>query len=277
MKNIGTDSVLQNKVIREKCCITCLKKYGVDIPAKSKQIYNKIENTCIARYGSKNYKQSKEFNSKIYKKLKETDWKEYAIPLFDETDYDGFDKIYKWKCVKCGNEFYSDLKSEFLKRNGIYIRLPRCLKCYPLISGFSYKELELLDFVKQYFPNAGKDRKIIAPLELDIVIHEIKLAIEFNGVYFHSLNNSKGYRLIHIWEDEWNNNKEEIKLKLKNIFKGEENLLFKDKEVILDRSWFNCLEIPGYILKKEISSEIVIRDGFEVEDCGKLVYIKIEK
>jgi hypothetical protein len=40
--------------------------------------------------------------------------------------------------------------------------------------------LELLEFIKEYFPNAKKDRKIIKPKELDILIPELKLGIEFN-------------------------------------------------------------------------------------------------
>ena len=58
---------------------------------------------------------------------------------------------------------------------------------------------------------------MIYPQELDIVINEQKLAIEFNGSYWHDVNhvfpdyhlnkvikcNQLGYRLIHIWEDEW--------------------------------------------------------------------------
>lgn len=64
-----------------------------------------------------------------------------------------------------------------------------------------------------------RTRKIIPPQELDFYIPSKKLAIEFNGSYWHSnlnikdknyhLNKSKiceekGIRLIHIWEYEWN-------------------------------------------------------------------------
>ena len=110
-----------------------------------------------------------------------------------------------------------------------------------------------------------------------------KLAIEFNGSFWHStksflykhekidsyfgyhLNktlkcNEKGYRLIHIWEDEWRNNSEEIKMKLEKILKDEENLFFDEDIITLDRSWFNNIEIPNYILKEEISPELVLRD-----------------
>ena len=155
----------------------------------------------------------------------------------------------------------------------------------------------MLDFVKQYFPNAHKDNELIKPKELDIVIDELKLAIEYNGDYFHSVEfylnkqnkhgnldeyygrhlnkvletNKKGYRLIHFWENET------ITLipKLKDIFEGKENLTFTEDVITLDRSWYNNVEIPGYKLIKELPLEIVNRNGFNVENCGYLVYQKV--
>ena len=77
----------------------------------------------------------------------------------------------------------------------------------------------------------------------------------------------KGYRLIHIWEDELNSNKELIKKKLIDIFEGNEIIDYNQK---LDRSWYNNLSGDF----EELPPEIIIRDGFEVENCGYLIYIK---
>ena len=42
-------------------------------------------------------------------------------------------------------------------------------------------EKELVEFCKQYFPDLKENnRTLIKPYELDIVIPELKLAIEFN-------------------------------------------------------------------------------------------------
>ena len=72
-------------------------------------------------------------------------------------------------------------------------------------------------------------RKVIYPRELDIYIPEKKIAIEFNGLYWHSEESGKGktyhhdkwkacrdkgIQLIQIWEDEWNRNPEQIKTML---------------------------------------------------------------
>lgn len=63
------------------------------------------------------------------------------------------------------------------------------------------------------------DRNIIKPLEIDIFFPNQKVAVEFDGLYYHSdefkdknyhlqkteLCEAKGVRLIHIFEDEWIN------------------------------------------------------------------------
>lgn len=65
------------------------------------------------------------------------------------------------------------------------------------------------------------DRQIIHPLELDIAVPSCRVAIEYNGIYWHSSNVVKrnyhvvktmkckkaGYRLVHVFEHEWNSNK----------------------------------------------------------------------
>ena len=47
--------------------------------------------------------------------------------------------------------------------------------------GTSKKEQELIEFCQQFYPNLIiKDRQLIKPYELDVVIPELHLALEFN-------------------------------------------------------------------------------------------------
>ena len=81
--------------------------------------------------------------------------------------------------LNVGNEFEQHIYKTY--HNHEFPYLPRCLHCYPFIQGFSNSEKELVDFCKQYYPNLKEnDRELISPYELDIVIPELKLAIEFN-------------------------------------------------------------------------------------------------
>ena len=108
----------------------------------------------------------------------------------------------------------------------------RCPKCNDW--GTSAQEQSVIEFLKSYFSNVVEhDRTIISPYELDIVIPEKKIAIEYCGLYWHSelagkdknyhLNklkacNDKGYTLITIFEDELVNHKDVVLSRLKNIF-----------------------------------------------------------
>ena len=296
----GCEHPAQSKEVQKRTKQTNLKKYGCENVFQNKGIKDKIKQTCLERYGYKNPNQCKEIRERLnkFRHNKSYDnlilsFVKYGItPLFPKEEYNGYNKIYKWKCNKCGNIFESKIYTT--GHNEECQLLPHCWKCYPRLSGESKVELELLDFIKQYFPNAHKDNELIKPQELDIVIPELKLAIEYNGNYWHSVEhylekygnldeyygyhlnktietNKKGYRLIHIWENEYNN----LIPKLKDILEGKENLNFTEDTIKLDRSWYNNTEIPGYELVEELPPEIVNRVKFNVENCGYLVYQKV--
>ena len=107
----------------------------------------------------------------------------------------------------------------------------KCPKCKEW--GTSSQEISLITFVKDLYPNIIEhDRSLILPYELDIVIPDKKIAIEYCGLYWHSelagkdknyhLNKltaceNKGYRLITIFEDELLANKNIVFSRLKNI------------------------------------------------------------
>jgi hypothetical protein len=95
-------------------------------------------------------------------------------------------------------------------------------------------EIEIKNFIEGlgFEVEKNRNRYILNGKEIDLMIPEIKLAIEYNGLYYHTermgkhsryhLNkttecNKVGYKLIHIFEDEWLNNKELVKNKLTHL------------------------------------------------------------
>lgn len=100
----------------------------------------------------------------------------------------------------------------------------------------SHDEQELRNIVKNIIRKDEQvlvnDRKIIAPYELDIVVPKHKVAIEFNGIYWHNDNvvskryhqvktmkcEQNGYRLIHVFEDQWHSNKKLCIAHIKRAF-----------------------------------------------------------
>lgn len=269
----------QSPTLMEKVKQTNLKKYNGIAPYASEEVLNKFKQTCLQRYGFDNAKKCETWNMIL-------SWKDHIIPLFDKSEYIDKQTTYKWQCVKCGNIFEQKIYTTHFNKD--FACLPRCINCYPrMFTGISIAEKELLNFCKMHFIEIEENNKnLIKPFELDIVVPELKLAIEFNGIFWHSIDNGIqlnyhlnktemceqiGYRLIHIWEDEWNNNKEEIKQKLINIFTNNEII---DYSKPLDRCWHQAKQIEGYKLEI-IPPEILIKNKFQIENCGYLKYTKL--
>lgn len=99
----------------------------------------------------------------------------------------------------------------------------------------SAAEFELVDFIKEHLPNLiieQNDRNILKGKEIDILMPELKLGIEYCGLYWHNelkkpdthyhYNKMKqaeeqGIRLITIFEDEWRDRNKQVKNFLKSV------------------------------------------------------------
>jgi hypothetical protein len=98
----------------------------------------------------------------------------------------------------------------------------------------SYRELSVYNFVKFYNNNTiNSALNIIPPYELDVYIPDKKIAIEFDGLFYHSHKNGKKHqsyhlqktllcstksiRLIHLFEDEWIYKNKLVKSRIKDI------------------------------------------------------------
>jgi hypothetical protein len=148
----------------------------------------------------------------------------------------------------------------------VYVRqrsgCPRCS------NRVSKSEKEILAFLKDFDINyITNNRSIITPLELDIYIPKKNIAIEFNGLYWHSEKfkskryhydkwkqcKDKGIQLIQIWEDEWNRNPEQVKSMLAHkLGVSNQQKVFARKTVVKEiikqeaEVFLNINHIQGY-------------------------------
>ena len=128
-------------------------------------------------------------------------------------------------CIICPihGEFWQTPINHFKGKN--------CIKCSN--TGPSNKEQDLVSYIESIYSGriVTSDRSTISPLELDIFIPEYNLAIEFDGLYWHSekfkddnnyhlnktnLCKEKGIRLIHIFEDEWDFKQDIVKARIQH-------------------------------------------------------------
>jgi len=133
-------------------------------------------------------------------------------PMFGMITYKGADQglKYEFECNRCFMKFKSRIS------NG---HIPICPKCdYKHFNGNSNMENELIQYISKNNKIETSNRTILNGKELDIVIPDKKIAIEFNGIYWHSELNGKNrqyhldktiqcakkdIQLIHIFESEW--------------------------------------------------------------------------
>lgn len=232
---------------REKTQQTCLEKYGVKCnlqinqSERAKRIWNekhdeiieKTNKTLAEHYGSlenarkhineaswkKRHEKKSEFEINNFCTSKNTLIKEYGQGWLSlelpEIYNGGFAFIY--------DKYIDEIKNYKPSEYELYV--------------VSTPELEIAEYVKSLVGEENvitSDRKTIQmsnrSAELDIYIPSHKLAIEYNGIYWHSTqwksNNyhllktkaceEKGIRLIHVFQDEWENYPEKIKSLIKS-------------------------------------------------------------
>jgi len=176
--------------------------------------FNKI------KYGCEYYSQHPDRNDKV----KKTSIKKYGVDHYSKTD-EFKEKIKDTNLEKFGYISSNNFKDKSIKKNleKIYTI------CNPIGSSSSIKEKMLLEYITSVYPgeiiNTYRDK-----LEIDIYLPELKIGFEFNGLYWHSdkykekryhLNKTnhfkdKGIRIIHIWEDDWDQKSLIIKSQIKN-------------------------------------------------------------
>lgn len=287
---------------------TCLSKYGVDVAFKAKEVQDKYKQTMVDKYGSNNpflideiknkatqtiqdrygynvASQNQDVKHKISKSLKgreisrtnfiDVKWeklmKYYEVsgmkPLFDKEYIENnkinhsFKNKFKFQCDKC-----SETTEVFLS-NGYF---PSC-KCSEY-KGYSLIEDELYVFLSEYVSQDQifLNRRDILPnrLEIDIYLPSYNLAIEVNGVYWHSESMGKyrdyhlykttkcedsGVDLIHILDYEWIYKKHIIQSIILNKINKNKNTIYarkcelkEIKDTCLVKSFLEDNHIQGY-------------------------------
>lgn len=140
----------------------------------------------------------------------------------------------KHNCRDGNTYVFSTYASDFLHKDR---KCPRCFAA----NHISKAEKEMVSYIKEIYNGEliENSRNILDNnQELDIYLPEFNLAIEFDGLYYHSdffkddnyhynkylKCKEKNIRLLHIFEDEWIYKKKIIKRKLKYLLHQSEDL-----------------------------------------------------
>ena len=250
LEKFGVKNAGQSKEAKDKRKQTMLDKYGVehnfqllDGSKHSKEIWNnqhdkiikKSKQTCLEKYGTEFYcksnvwKEKNRLSKKQKTELFEKENKCIAQCKLIRKYGEGWLRLIKDKkidIIKDPNRYGNYISNNDIHKIIEYISTPHNL------FSISKEEIEIREYVENLVGKENvqsNNRTVISTkenkYELDIYVPKYKLAIEYNGVYWHSIEmvdkkyhlqktllcDDKGIRLIHIFENEWKNNEEKCK------------------------------------------------------------------
>lgn len=243
LNNYGVDHYSKSDEFKVKFEETCLKRWGAKTNLMNDEIKNKISNTNLVRYGFDHVMKNKDISLLNTKSLINNRNNFFDNLGYVYIDYDFDKKVYKLKNKECGHLF--DISYD-LFRSRIKYNNSSCLFCYPKDNLSSIKEKEIFNWISYLgIKSIENDRNSIKK-EIDILLPDLKIGIEFNGLYYHSDKfkeknyhldktikcNEVGISLIHIWEDDWLYRKDIVKSILLNRFKLLTNKIYARQCVI---------------------------------------------
>ena len=228
-----------NSTVQEKTRITNLARYGTEFPMQSEEVLRTLKVSNLEKYGVSNVLELQEVRQKGIDTLKE----KYGVtnPAYCE-------KFKRQSTVTRQTAYYDKdtfnkftdadwLSAEHAKGNPIWVIAKQlgvsssnlCKQFHKLkiqIKLFSASELETrlaTLFTANGLRFRQNCRNLIKPKELDFVLLDSAVAIEVNGLYFHSEKFGKdsgyhqnkmlrckalGYSLLQFWDYEINQNAE---------------------------------------------------------------------
>lgn len=214
----GVKHALQNKEILDKMHQTLEERYGEYHALLNQELKDKMVRTTIDRHGVPYAMQSSELFEKYLESHKKAYWETFKskllmkgiVPEFSEEEYLGKRTDLTYKCTLCNKTFAAD----------DCVQTTYC----PFHRFKSRPEYEISNWLQEEFPELDiyssykEDRK-----ELDVFIPELNLGIEYHGLFWHSSKPKnyhqekcfffadRGKRVIQIFENEWNLQKDIVK------------------------------------------------------------------
>jgi hypothetical protein len=238
----GVDFLFQSTYFKEKSKLTNIEKYGVDNPSKSEIIKDKIKTSNIET----SHKKILNENKNIQK-------------------IDSVNRLFEIYCDTCNTNFMISYMLFYKRRETNTII---CTNCNKVVKHQSGKEIMLSNYIKSIYSGEILENHRIDNKELDIYLPNENIAIEFNGLYWHSeLYKGRNYhkmktdmcqinniQLIHIWEDDWDNKQNIIKSFISNKLKlnvdkiGSRKCIVKEiDDILIVKKFLNENHIQGYV------------------------------
>ena len=248
----GVDNASKSEEVKEKIRQRHIELFGCENAFQSKEAKEKSKQTCLQKFGYEYASQSPEFKEKAKKTVEEKIKKfelENDCTLVKNLEFKHIQKIISSLNINLIFEY----DRSFIRNKDLdlpkFSGLDEMFEKDKLSSSY---ELEIYEWLKSIYSGDIYTNRydIIRDSEakqLDFLIPEKKLAIEFNGNYYHSVNagkdknyhlnktklcQKKDIRLIHVFEYEWTSKKNICKSIISSALGIYENRIYaRDCEV----------------------------------------------
>lgn len=216
LSRYGVASPLEHKEFLAKAKETTLARFGVENAMLSEEVRKKLINTNLEKFGTS----SPLGNKEIQEKIKQTNLSRYGFPSAMQNE-----------------GVQAKVQVTNLSRHGVAcnLSLPEVKeKAANAIKVYRATQTEIMNWLKELGYEFKSDRKILNGKEIDLYNDELKLGIEYCGLYWHNESSpeprtrsyhynkylacrTQGIRLITIFEDEWLNRQAQVKSYLKSL------------------------------------------------------------
>ena len=160
--------------------------------------------------------------------------------------------------------------------------------------GLSTPELELVEFIRTIAPCVQGSREVISPKEIDCWVPTKKVAVEMCGLYWHSnerlpndyhlkkteLCIEKGVRLIHVFQDEWDNKRDICKSIIRNAL-GVSSKVYYARKLTITRAKYS--EVKAFFNENHMQGStpaqryLVLKDSEKVVAAASFSYSRLKK
>lgn len=271
---------MKNNAIKQISKNTIIKKYWVDNISKNSEIRKKIIETVVNKYWVNHISQ----NEIIKQKIKDTRQNIYNTWLLNTSKnallkYNNLWKLHNINILFENGIFSIDCKicnnvtietSDFINQRLNVLNITPCTFCQPRNSSISWIENFFYSFIKEIYNwnIIQSDRTQIKPLELDLYIEDVKIAIEINGLYWHSdlyrnknyhydkfkVCEDKGIQLFQFFEDEIPQAMMLMYSIIYNLWKLKNNIDIKSLNI---KYWLSLVFTKKYYLKDVLINKIM--------------------
>lgn len=210
IKKYGVDNIAKSDATKARTRETNLERYGHASTAQSEKVKDKQRSTTKERWGVDHYFQTEDFKSKMKRHYLEK-W--------------GVDHQSK------ASEVQDRIRQTCLERYEVssYLQTPHARESIRNYNK-SRPGRSIAEWIRELGFEVLESSTVIYPLTVDIFVPGRRLAIEYNGLYWHNERNKDktyhstktercreaGIDLIHVWEDDWKNKTEIVKSIIKN-------------------------------------------------------------